>query len=54
MSAEPDWVEVEARVSLPRLHFGMVAIVDRSDEGVRKQIRAGHLVVLSTPPPEPA
>jgi hypothetical protein len=43
---EPDWVLVEARASLPRLHFGATAIVDRSREDIAKRIRAGLLVVL--------
>ncbi len=52
---EADWVRVVARASLPRLHYGMIAIVDRSDPRVRKQIRAGHLVVLAEEPePEDA
>lgn len=44
---EADWVEVQARASLCGLHYGQVAIVDRSDAQVRGHIRAGHLVVLT-------
>lgn len=49
---EADWVEVVCRASIARLRYGQHAVVDRSLEAVRKQIRAGHLVVLAPAPEE--
>jgi hypothetical protein len=46
----PDWVEVVCRASIARLRYGQHAIVDRSLEAVRKQIRAGYLVVIAPAP----
>lgn len=54
MTAEPDWVEVVCRASIARLRYGQHAIVDRSLESVRKQIRAGYLVVIAAAPEQAA
>lgn len=48
-------IEVEATVNLPRLPRGMTVVVDETDEGVKKRIRAGLLVPTANdlPPAKP-
>lgn len=47
-------IEVEATVSLPRLPRGYTAVVDETDEQIKKRIRAGLLVPTARDlPPAP-
>lgn len=49
---EPDWVRIEARASVARLHYGQQAIVDRTDRIVIGHLRAGHFVLIDDNPEE--
>lgn len=50
---EPDWVRIEARASVARLHYGQQAIVDRTDRIVIGHLRAGHFVLIDDDPEVP-
>ena len=43
-------IEVVAAVNLPRLARGQVAVVDETDERVKRLIRGGYLVPIHPAP----
>lgn len=44
-------IEVTAAVNLPRLQRGSTALVDETDDRIRKLIRGGYLIPLEHGPP---